>query len=92
MFPPDCALDGNGWELLNGMCPRDVCDCHLSEQPSVWSSDFIPGDDGYRIMMIEPNAFTSCWKLDNEFNDTMEGKFKCNMILYLMEYIDYKYC
>ena len=43
------------------------------EQPSVWKSDFSPENDGFYTFMIEPDIFTSCWKLDNEFNDTMRG-------------------
>ena len=32
-------------------------------------------DDGFNTLLIEEDALTSCWKLDNEFRDTMQAGY-----------------
>eukprot|EP01083_Nonionella_stella_P078610 215218_1 len=41
--------------------------------PSLWESDYSLLDDGFRSILIEENALSSCWKLDNEFGDTAQA-------------------
>merc|ERR1719295_993793 len=75
MFKLSPAIVGNP-DLEGHQCfhplGHDIFEIPL---PSLWTSDFRPEDDGFRSFMIEPGAFTSCWKVDNEFNDTMEAGY-----------------
>eukprot|EP01084_Bolivina_argentea_P156115 272059_1 len=41
--------------------------------PSLFESDFSKLDDGYFSTLIEEDALTSCWKLENEFGDVMQA-------------------
>eukprot|EP00483_Globobulimina_turgida_P009783 UN09802 len=41
--------------------------------PSLWESDYSKLDDGHYSLLIEEDALTACWKLENEFDDVMQA-------------------
>ena len=43
--------------------------------PSLWESDFLGLDNGHRYRLIAEDALTSCWKLENEFDDIMQAGY-----------------